>query len=446
MKKKYLALAISILVSTQAQAEVESPRMATVYGYEIGGSTLPSQFTRYNNAGALGLGVSWDMNIGCGTFDPKISVSNQLNGITDGFKSMMGNIVNSATSAVASLPALIIQRANPGLYDLLQQGVLQGKLDTDFAETSCEDMQKIMMGETGLPWEQAKAGTKQQVWAQSQSSSGGDAVKAKQAVDSANVGNDGRDWVCGQKRGGTGQQKVNTIYDVVVAGYNIYHQRTDICDNGSPTATQRQDSDLYKYWTTADAAGDWVTEVVGEVKLQTCEGCTKIETVPGLSLEVKHEKIANDIQTELESIVNGATQMTWQNLNRVSAPPTVVVTPALINSIRKRTPGGQTRLIEDISREIAYARLAEQSRLAIRMLRTGQKEPNVETFPNASEQVDKVVNVLRENMVLIKEAASDVKPISSNTINKVLIDEEDNMQNARPVFKPVTKTKDLEIK
>ena len=93
MKKKYLALAISILVSTHANSEVESPRMATVYGYEIGGSTLPSQFTKYSNTSSIGLGVSWDMNIGCGTFDPKISVSNQLNGITDGFKSMMGNII-----------------------------------------------------------------------------------------------------------------------------------------------------------------------------------------------------------------------------------------------------------------------------------------------------------------------------------------------------------------
>jgi len=42
---------------------------------------------------------------------------------------MMNNIIQSATGAVASLPALAIQRADPALYDLLQQGILQGKMD-----------------------------------------------------------------------------------------------------------------------------------------------------------------------------------------------------------------------------------------------------------------------------------------------------------------------------
>ena len=40
----------------------------------------------------------------------------------------MSSVIQSATSAVASLPALIIQRADPGLYNLLTNGVLQARL------------------------------------------------------------------------------------------------------------------------------------------------------------------------------------------------------------------------------------------------------------------------------------------------------------------------------
>ncbi len=34
-------------------------------------------------------------------------------------------MISSATGAVASLPAMVIQRANPGLYELLTNGTLQ---------------------------------------------------------------------------------------------------------------------------------------------------------------------------------------------------------------------------------------------------------------------------------------------------------------------------------
>ncbi|CAM5450298.1 hypothetical protein SSTU70S_06963 [Stutzerimonas stutzeri] len=56
------------------------------------------------------------------------TLQNQLNGITNGFQTIMSNVIQNATSAVASLPALIIQRADPGLYNLLTNGILQARL------------------------------------------------------------------------------------------------------------------------------------------------------------------------------------------------------------------------------------------------------------------------------------------------------------------------------
>lgn len=447
MKKSKLAIAMTLasLVSFQVSAEVKSPRMVSVYGYDLGGSSLPGAPTKNNSMNVFTLGVEWETNMQCGAFDPQISVSNQLNGITDGFKSMMGNIINNATGAVASLPALIIQRANPGLYDLLQQGVLQGKLDVEFAEASCEDIQGMIMGDKAFPWEQATTATRQQTWGDKISSSGGDAVRAKDEYDAVNIGNEGRAWTCGEKRGGTGQPKVDTVYDVVVAGYNMYHQRLDTCDNGSPTALERENSDLYKYWTSADAAGDWVSEVVGEVRLDTCDSCRKIESIPGVSLEVKHDELAQDLQDDLQDLVDGATAPTWQNLNRVSAPPVVIITPALIRSLQAKPADGAVRLVEDISKEVAYARMMEMSRLAVRMLRTGEKEPNVQSFPGAPEVIDKVVMVMRENIELIQEAAKDVEPVASDTVNRILIDEETNLRRTRPIFNATSDNAELRL-
>ncbi len=60
-------------------------------------------------------------------------VGNHLNGLTDGFKNLMGDVIQGATGAAASLPAMVIQRANPGLYDMITNGVLQANVAFDKA-------------------------------------------------------------------------------------------------------------------------------------------------------------------------------------------------------------------------------------------------------------------------------------------------------------------------
>ncbi len=49
----------------------------------------------------------------------------------------MSEVIQGATGAVASLPAMIIQRANPGLYDMLTNGVLQANVAYDKAQFNC---------------------------------------------------------------------------------------------------------------------------------------------------------------------------------------------------------------------------------------------------------------------------------------------------------------------
>ncbi|SUG57639.1 integrating conjugative element protein [Salmonella enterica subsp. diarizonae] len=108
--------------------------------YRIGGgAAIPPSATRRNTF-PLTAGVSWNSDMMCGNFDIDTTVRNQLNGVTDGFQQLMGEVIESATSAVASLPAMVIQRANPQLYDLLTNGVLQGRLDFDKSLLSCQKM------------------------------------------------------------------------------------------------------------------------------------------------------------------------------------------------------------------------------------------------------------------------------------------------------------------
>ncbi|MDE1492599.1 integrating conjugative element protein, partial [Xenorhabdus bovienii] len=84
-----------------------------------GGSVISEPASRAGSARLAGLELGWSSDLMCGNFDLKTTVSNQLNGITAGMKNLMSEVIQGATGAVASLPAMIIQRANPGLYDML---------------------------------------------------------------------------------------------------------------------------------------------------------------------------------------------------------------------------------------------------------------------------------------------------------------------------------------
>ena len=104
--------------------------------YSIGGGRAVSMGGA-GNMQSIGVGIGWNSNLICGDMSITTTLQNQLNGITNGFQQIMSNVIQSATSAVASLPALIIQRADPGLYNLLTNGVLHLRyggveiLDTD---------------------------------------------------------------------------------------------------------------------------------------------------------------------------------------------------------------------------------------------------------------------------------------------------------------------------
>ena len=116
--------------------------------YSIGGGSAVSM-GRAAGMHSLGVGVGWNSNLICGDMSIQTTLRNQLNGITQGFQQIMSNVIQSATSAVASLPALIIQRADPGLYNLLTNGVLQARLDFDRSKLTCRAMAEKMADMAG---------------------------------------------------------------------------------------------------------------------------------------------------------------------------------------------------------------------------------------------------------------------------------------------------------
>ncbi len=127
--------------------------------YSIGGGRAVSM-SHAGNMQSLGVGIGWNSNLICGNMSLNTTLKNQLNGLTTGFQSIMSNVIQSATRAVASLPALIIQRADPALYNLLTNGILQARLDFDRSKLTCRAMAKDMADIAGgeFSWDKLAEG------------------------------------------------------------------------------------------------------------------------------------------------------------------------------------------------------------------------------------------------------------------------------------------------
>ena len=77
----------------------------------------------------------------CGKFDPLVSVENTLNQVSKGAEDMTNAMTQAANAAIAALPSLILQRADPGLYDLFQNALARAQALVDLSTKSCEQMQ-----------------------------------------------------------------------------------------------------------------------------------------------------------------------------------------------------------------------------------------------------------------------------------------------------------------
>jgi len=367
-----------ICQSTQA---AQAPTEDSLWYYEIGGAE-PVSAPANPSVVSVTLGGSAQLGIGysCGKFDPVAAVTHTLNDIGAGVDNMMNAMTAAASSAIAALPALILQRANPGLYDLFQNALLQAEETMQLATKSCEQMEaEIAAGKN--PYADLITLSKGNDWKLQMGIGGNDAVTAKDAVESAN-GDNGVPWIGGQA-GGAGQPVLQFTGDIVQAGYNLHMNRPVTATGPVPPASSTR---LSQIWPSPVDARDWVVDVVGENIVTTCDTCRK-DSIPGTGLLPKLHQESTAVTADLQNLVSGATPPTLANLEGVTAPG-IAITRQVIEAIREMPAAEQGLIISRLVAEISTARTVEKALYARRLLLTGRQVPEVYATEVAREHAD----------------------------------------------------------
>ena len=393
--------------------------------YSIGGGRAVSMGSA-GNMQSIGVGIGWNSNLICGDMSITTTLQNQLNGITNGFQTIMSNVIQNATSAVASLPALIIQRADPGLYNLLTNGILQARLDFDRSKMTCRAIANRMADMAGgqAGWDQLAEGM-----ALRDAVSSTDAVSAIEQAES-NKGNNGVPWVGGGNAGGSGQSSIKVVGDVTRAGYNLLNGRS-ATDTSSIARSACGNRLTCQTWSSPQAAADWATRVLGEREQRTCENCTKTQTTPGVGLTpVIQEEYETKLQV-LQELVTGARPTTLANLDAAGSS-SLPITRGVIEALRDEPD--QDVLGRRLASEAALSSVLEKALLLQRTLLTGKKEPNVAANELAVQAVDQENSALEQEINNLKTELELRRTLAGNSAMAIIQRHSTRAAGSRGVF------------
>lgn len=409
----YGLLVVTSLLVEGANAATKSPTEDGLWYYEIGGAE-PVSVPANPTVTSITLGGSVQLGLGysCAAFDPVAAVSNSLNNIGSGVDDIMNAMTAAASNAIAALPALILQRANPGLYDLFQNALLKAEATMQLATKSCEVMEaEIARGKN--PYADLITLSKGNDWKLQMGIGGNDAVTAKEAVDSAN-GENGIPWIAGQA-GGEGQPVLRFTGDIVEAGYNINMNRPVEASAPIPSTSATRLSEI---WPAPALARDWVVDVIGDNIVTTCDTCRK-DSIPGTGLLPKLFQEATIVSLELQGLVSGATPPTLDNLETITAPG-VAITRQVIEAIRDMPASEQGLIVGRLVSEISTARTIEKALFARRLLLSGRQVPEVYATDVARKHADTSIAELDREIENLLFDTRVRREVVSNTVVTLL--------------------------
>ena len=365
------------------------------------------------------LGADGNLSLGynCGVFDPMVSIVNSLNNIKNSFLNIEQTVIQNATAAVLEFPMYEISRANPDLYNMLNNGISGAREDLSLSTKSCQVMQNdIAQGENPYhDWSKISLGDDWKYYMGASSSSNFSSSQlASSGVDSSDInqvknqiskdnGDTGVPWVNGTNTGrgglyagGKGQPAILVLHDTVIAGYNVIIGDNRAYNDTSAPAKNDKNARLVDTWSSPTNAADWITRVLGDEKVTTYSGGNKSSS-PGVGLLPEIQSITIALEPKIASLVSGTTSMSLDNLRAVSAP-SVMLNKAVIEYIRRLTPIERSIYVSKVSQIIATARIKDYAQLALQLLESGSQVPEIFANKAAQDNINSGIKRLNDQL------------------------------------------------
>ncbi len=376
-------LCAALLAATGTVSAVQLPASKSDLYYRLGGSEPASRAPNPSATSMrLGLGGALRLNYSCGQFDIGLSWETLMNG----FSSAGTMVTNAVQAGIGALPLYILQRAQPGLYELFQTYARKAEAAIDFATKSCQQMEReVMDGQN--PYEDWVRMARGQAW-KNEAATNGDIVSTHENVGKQG-GTKGLDWI-GGRRGGAGQAPINLIEDSIKGAYNVTMMKPPETVTGV-----YPDNKLKKAFVSPEAAATFATEVLGDVVIGLCStpGCPSRAGKTALGLLPQYDKEITGAETQLNTTLATPTPSAT-DLDSASAPG-VLVSRELVNAIQAMSPVEQPIVAGRIAKDVALARTVDKALTVRNLLVTARSIPEVYSSAGRKRIDDAIVELNR---------------------------------------------------
>ncbi|WP_156145253.1 integrating conjugative element protein [Vibrio rotiferianus] len=417
-----LLSAVSLGVNAASQKGNINPALS----YEIGGySKLPSRKIRTITPQS---GIAWDNNLMCGNFDMSLSVSNVMNGVSGEVTKLAEDLITSATGLVSNTLWIEIARADPLLYEVMQQGKLEASELFSGSVASCKEMTDDVINGGGHEDWVAISGYED--WVSVTKTGSSDVILTADSIEESR-GNSGVKWLGGSKKGGKGQEPIRVERDVVRAGYNALAGRSST-SKGSVNPNSENAPAFSKFWSSPLDAEDWITDVIGDTEIRTCIQCQRISSKSGKGAYSYLEKSQLKIEKELNSLINSnKSNFTYNELSKVSSPG-LPITQQVIEALRKETIY-KDLLIGKLAEEVAVNDLIERLIAARQILISGKRDAYVSENREAVKVIEKRISLINDEMELIRQDLSMREATTKSVALKLLQRQTLRAETGKPV-------------
>lgn len=403
MKKKLLAVAVGLtLVGSYvpSNAVALERELDARLVFEIGGKAKVKR--RKNRVFPIGGGISWKTPM-CGNFDMSLSVTNILNGVTGQLEKLGDDLIASVTGVVSNWAWMEIARADPQLYEMIQQGKLEASELFSASVATCEEMTDKMIKEG------YGAGSSPSAWIETSGfedwgasdEEDDDVVQVEEDINKSK-GDSGVTWMGGDKKGGKSQAPIEVEKDAIKAGYNQLANRDVKSESDLPAS---EETPWYaQYWKNPEEAEDWISSVIGTTTIRTCIDCERLKTTPGKGVYAKLEEEQRRIELKLLEllelpIINYETEQ----LEEISAPG-YGVTQQVMEALKGEGIYRKS-LVERLSEEIAVAGIVERLIAARRIMLSGLREANIAQNADAVDILNSRISEIAQEMELLRQDA-----------------------------------------
>jgi len=391
--------------------------------YRLGGG---SPIGKAPHRGALSMQLTSGVraNYSCGKFDVGASWSQLMNQI----QNLGGTITGAVQGGIAALPLYIFQRAQPGLYQLFQNFSQKADLLVSASLKTCEDMEAMIKAGKD-PYEDYVALAKGDAW-KVRAAAAGDVVQAKYDINKDEAAQRaGINWVYGPRAGGAGTAPIQPIRDLAIAGYNVtINKSASTLSTANYGSSSLASTRLVQAFQSPEGLAKWSTEVLGDQRIFLCTqgaGCPEpTSTVTATGLAPKFEQELDVVLPAMRTLA-ASSQSSMADLATVSAPG-MVVSPQLMDAVRKLPTDMRSVAVNRLSQEIAMHKVVDKALIARNALIAGMSLPQVTAAaPVSSEaqtKVDRLTQYINDMMFefrIRKEMTGDTAmAIMGNELNQ----------------------------